>query len=71
MKSQNLREKEALAKIEQEDKRRADNYRYYTNQLWGNSANYNISIDTSLGENYVTDLIISALEQKKQLNNNI
>lgn len=67
MKAENLNEKEAAARIQQEDKRRADNYRYYTNQLWGNSANYNISIDTSLGEDYVTDVIIGALDQAKKL----
>ncbi len=50
-----------------ENKKRTDNYRYYTNQLWGNSANYNISIDTSLGEDYVTDVIIGALDQAKRL----
>lgn len=50
-----------------ENKKRTDNYRYYTNQLWGNSANYNISIDTSLGEDYVTNVIIGALDQAKRL----
>ncbi len=70
MKTRNLDEKEASAKIQQEDKRRADNYRYYTNKLWGNSSNYNISIDTSLGEDYVSDLIIGVLNQERKLYEN-
>lgn len=31
----NLSEKDAEQAIRKEDKRRADNYHYYTNRMWG------------------------------------
>ena len=53
MKRYGLDEKAAKRRIEQTDRRRADNYRYYTRRIWGMSGNYQMCIDTSLGEDYV------------------
>ena len=39
--------------ILKEERRRADNYHYYTRQIWGASANYHLSLDTALGYDYV------------------
>ncbi len=63
-KSLNISEKEAELKIIKEDKLRSDNYRYYTGNMWGNSLNYNISIDVSNGENFTADLILKFIESK-------
>lgn len=48
MERQNMTEKEATAAINKTDKRRSSFYNFYTNKVWGNVDNYNISIDTSL-----------------------
>ena len=53
MSKKNLTEKEAKNLILKEERRRADNYHYYTRQIWGASANYHLSLDTSLGYGYV------------------
>jgi cytidylate kinase len=40
------------------DKQRAKYYNYYTNQVWGNSFNYDLTIDTSaLGIEHAVELI--------------
>lgn len=54
----NVDEKEAEYLIRKEDKKRADNYRYYTGRVWGAAANYDITINTDLGEQYIEDSII-------------
>lgn len=53
----NITEKEEAAVIRKEDKRRADNYRYYTGRLWGAAANYDISINTDLGYEYIQEVV--------------
>lgn len=60
----NISEKEAEIKIRKEDKRRADNYRYYTGSMWGNSANYNLSFDTSVGEDFTVELLSEIVNKK-------
>ena len=35
-------------RLREKDKKRAINYRYYTEQEWGRSANYHLSLDSSL-----------------------
>ena len=60
----NISEKEAEIKIIKEDKRRADNYRYYTGNMWGNSANYNLSFDTSLGEDFTVEFLSEIFNKK-------
>lgn len=58
-------EKAARHHIQQADKQRADNYRYYTRTIWGASANYHRCIDTSLGEDYVENLILGLVDRIK------
>lgn len=62
--AENLNEKDAKQKIVQTDQHRADNYRYYTHQLWGHAPNYDLTLDTELGDELVQNIIIKALAQK-------
>lgn len=61
----NLTEKEAKNLILKEERRRADNYHYYTRQIWGASANYHLSLDTALGYDYVMDVILETAKRLK------
>ena len=61
----NLTEKDAKQLILREERRRADNYHYYTRQIWGASANYHLSLDTSLGYDYVLDVIMQTAKKMK------
>ena len=65
MNKKNLTEKEAKNLILKEERRRADNYHYYTRQIWGASANYHLSLDTSLGYDYVMDVILGTAKRLK------
>ena len=65
MSKKNLTEKEAKHLILKEERRRADNYHYYTRQIWGASANYHLSLDTSLGYDYVMDVILETAKRLK------
>ena len=60
-----LTEKEAKNLILKEERRRADNYHYYTRQIWGASANYHLSLDTALGYDYVLNVIIETAKRIK------
>lgn len=51
-------EKAARHHIQQTDKQRADNC-----TIWGASANYHLCIDTSLGEDYVENLILGLVDR--------
>ena len=62
MKRYGLDEKAAKRRIEQTDRRRADNYRYYTRRIWGMSGNYQMCIDTSLGEDYVINTVLDLVK---------
>lgn len=62
-KIKNMSSREAEQAIRLEDKRRRDNYRYYTRQPWGFSPNYHITVDTSLGTDYCVNLIVETLAQ--------
>ena len=62
MKRDGLDEKAAKHKIAQTDHRRADNYRYYTRRVWGMSGNYQMCIDTSLGEEYVINTVMDLVK---------
>lgn len=42
-----ISKEEAEKLIKKNDKERANFYKFYTNQIWGDSKNYNLSIDTS------------------------
>ena len=52
-----------LRRIEDKDKKRAVNYKYYTDQVWGMSKNYHISLDSSkLGIDRCVELLADLAE---------
>ena len=51
----------AHAQIEQGDRKRATNYQYYTREIWGHAKNFHLAIDTTFGDDYALDMILSAL----------
>ena len=53
--------KEAQHQIRREDRRRADNYRYYTGRIWGAAANFDITVNTDLGTDYIENCIRNAM----------
>lgn len=55
-------DQEAQRKIRKVDRYRADNYRYYTDQIWGASANYDLTINTDLGMDFIEGCIMDALK---------
>ena len=57
----NADEKTAEQKIQKVDKQRADNYRYYTGRLWGSSANFDMTFNTDLGEDYIIKCLMEAM----------
>lgn len=57
MERENLSETDALQKIRRMDRRRSDNYHYYTQRIWGHSENYDLTLDTSIGEEAVQKII--------------
>ncbi len=54
---------EAAHKIRKEDKMRADNYRYYTGRIWGAAANFDITINTDMGVDYIEKCVREALRK--------
>ena len=60
--SQNISEKEARAVVQKNEKLRADNYRYYTRRMWGAAGNFDLSLNTDLGEAYIESCIRSAMK---------
>ena len=56
-----LCETEDNQQIRKEDKRRADNYRYYTGRIWGMSVNFDLALNTELGMEYIEECIQKAL----------
>ena len=61
MKRLNISEKEAQQRIQKEDKHRADNYRYYTGRMWGAATNFDITLNTDLGMDYIEECVGKAL----------
>jgi uncharacterized membrane protein YczE/cytidylate kinase len=61
-KKANLSLEEAQKQIHQNDRRRAENYHYYTRQIWGLSRNYDLCLDTSAGNEFLDLVITNALE---------
>lgn len=61
MKKSDITQKEAEQKIHKEDKRRADNYHYYTGRMLGMSSNFDITFNTDFGINYIENCIEKAL----------
>ena len=56
-----LCETEDNQQIRKEDKRRADNYRYYTGRIWGMSVSFDLALNTELGMGYIEECIQKAL----------
>lgn len=61
MKRLSLQEKEAEQRIRKVDKKRADNYHYYTGRFWGMSSNFDITLNTAFGIDYIERCIREAL----------
>lgn len=59
---QNISEGEAKATFQKNEKLRADNYRYYTRRMWGAAGNFDLSLNTDLGEEYIENCIRSAMK---------
>lgn len=60
-KKMNINDKEAEQKIHKEDKRRSDNYHYYTNRVWGMACNYDLSLNTELGLDIIEEIVQKSL----------
>ena len=61
-KRQNISEKEANTVVQKNEKLRADNYRYYTRRMWGAAGNFDLSLNTDLGEDYIEICIRGAMK---------
>lgn len=57
--------RQAEEKLQREDRRRRDHYRYYTHGVWGAAANYHLTIDTGLGLDFTERSILAALKEKQ------
>lgn len=57
----NVSEKEVERKIRREDKLRSDNYHYYTGRMWGAAVNFDLTLNTDLGEDYIEKCVMGAL----------
>ena len=62
----NISKKEAEQVIRKEDRRRADNYRYYTGRVWGSAANVDLTFNTAMNEKYIEECISKAMELEIQ-----
>ena len=62
MRTENLSHDAALTKAIEMNRKRSDNYHYYTHQPWGLSRNYHLTLDTSLGDDFVLDSICKGLK---------
>ena len=59
---QNISEREAKATVQKNEKLRADNYRYYTRRMWGSAGNFDLSLNTDFGEEFIENRIRSAMK---------
>ena len=66
MKTENLSREDALQKVRRMDRRRSDNYRYYTRRIWGRAQNYDLTVNTEIGTEAVQNMIRELLEIKKE-----
>ena len=62
---QDWSEEDARRKVRRMDRRRSDNYHYYTRRIWGHSGNYDLTIDTGIGAEAVEEIIRRTLELKQ------
>lgn len=56
---------QAEEKLQREDRRRREHYRYYTHGVWGAAANYHLTIDTGLGLSFTQQSILAAWKEKQ------
>ena len=59
---QNISEGEAKSMVQKNEKLRADNYRYYTRRMLGAAGNFDLSLNTDLGEEFIENCIRSAMK---------
>ena len=59
---QNISEGEAKATVQKNEKLRADNYRYYPRRMWGAAGNFDLSLNTDFGEEFIENCIRSAMK---------
>ena len=59
---QHISEGEAKATVQKNEKLRADNYRYYTRRMWGAAGNFDLSLNTDFGEEFIENCIRSAMK---------
>ena len=59
---QNISVGEAKATVQKNEKLRADNYRYYTRRMWGAAGNFDLSLNTDFGEEFIENCIRSAMK---------
>lgn len=53
------------SRLREKDKKRAINYKYYTEQQWGRAANYHLTLDSSVfGIDGCVNLILNILKEK-------
>ena len=64
MDTEDLSEEDARRKVRRMDRRRSDNYHYYTRRIWGHSVNLDLTIDTGIGAEAVEEIIRRTLELK-------
>ena len=66
MNRQNVSETKAKKKIKQVDKDRSSYYKYYTDQIWGESENYDLCINSSkIGVAGAVNVIKAYIENNK------
>ncbi len=65
--TEHLSKDKAAAKIRQMNRKRADYYHYYTHRLWGIAGNYHLTLDTSLGTDYVLNSITHGFWQYQEM----
>lgn len=56
-----ISEREAKQKVQKEDKRRSDNYHYYTGCIWGMACNYDLTLNTELGMDIIEEIVQKTL----------
>lgn len=65
VKFENLNKAAAIKKIKQIDKQRAEYYKHFTNQTWGDRNNYDLCIDTSkLGVDQTIDILENYISKR-------
>ena len=67
METEHLSREDAMQKIRRVNRRRSDNYRYYTHRIWGRAEYYNLTVDASIGTNAVLSVLMGFLQAEKLL----